>query len=77
MQYVGYNKQKLDAGKSIKNYKDFHAIGTWARDDVELLLKAGIMQGRKTGEFTPREPANRSHIAAILNRFLVFVDYMN
>jgi hypothetical protein len=77
MQYVGYNKQKLDAGKSIKNYKDFHAIGIWARDDVELLLKAGIMQGRKTGEFTPREPANRSHIAAILNRFLVFVDYMN
>jgi hypothetical protein len=77
MQYVGYNKQKLDAGKSIKNYKDFHAIGTWAQDDVELLLQAGIMQGRKTGEFAPREPANRSHIAAILNRFLVFVDYMN
>lgn len=77
MQYVGYDKQKLDAGKSVKNYKDFHAIGIWFRDDVELLLQAGIMQGRKTGEFAPREPANRSHIAAILNRFLTFVGYMN
>ncbi|UOE76100.1 S-layer homology domain-containing protein [Parageobacillus thermoglucosidasius] len=77
MQYVGYNKQKLDAGKSIENYKDFHAIGIWARDDVELLLQAGIMKGRVTGEFAPRELANRSHIAAILNRFLVFVGYIN
>ncbi|WP_143414918.1 S-layer homology domain-containing protein [Geobacillus sp. E263] len=77
MQYVGYDKQKLDAGKSIQEYKDLHAIGIWARDDVELLLQAGIMKGRETGQFAPREPANRSHIAAILNRFLVFVDYMN
>ncbi|MBY6270358.1 S-layer homology domain-containing protein, partial [Parageobacillus thermoglucosidasius] len=77
MQYVGYNKQKLDAGTSIENYKDFHAIGIWARDDVELLLQAGIMKGRVTGEFAPRELANRSHIAAILNRFLVFVGYIN
>jgi hypothetical protein len=68
MQYVGYNKQKLDAGKSIKNYKDFHAIGTWARDDVKLLWR---VPGSKTGEFAPREPANRSHIAAILNHFLI------
>ncbi|WP_158268576.1 MULTISPECIES: hypothetical protein [unclassified Geobacillus] len=44
---------------------------------MELLLQAGIMKGREIGEFAPREPANRSHIAAILHRFLVFVNYIN
>ncbi|RAK19887.1 S-layer family protein [Anoxybacillus vitaminiphilus] len=77
MQYVGYDQQKLDTEKSITNYKDSDAIGIWAHDDVELLLQANIMKGRETGHFAPRDPANRSHIAAILHRFLVFIEYMN
>jgi hypothetical protein len=77
MQYVGYDQQKLDTEKSIINYKDSDTIGIWARDDVELLLQAGIMKGSETGQFGPRKPANRSQIASILNRFLVFIEYMN
>ncbi|WP_100405495.1 S-layer homology domain-containing protein [Bacillus solitudinis] len=77
MEHIGVNESKLDATKSLTQYPDVNRIGDWAQTDVERLLQAGIMEGKESGEFDPKESTTRAQMAKMLDRLLKVQDLMN
>ncbi len=58
--------------KSLKRleaaFKDEEKISSWARESVERIRTAGIIQGRDNNMFDPKGMATRAEVAAILAR---------
>lgn len=77
VEFVGYQNESLDTTKFVSNYKDSSRIQSWAREDVKILLQAGIMTGKESGEFDPRGNTTRAQVAKLIEKFLQFVNLMN
>lgn len=60
----------------LTRFKDQQAISSWAATDVALAVKAGIISGMPGGEFAPGSNADRAQSAAILKRFLIYVNFI-
>ncbi len=58
-------------------FKDNADLSPWANHDVALAIKAGIIKGMADQNFSPDAYADRAQSAAILKRFLVYVNFMN
>ena len=58
-------------------FKDAALVHEWAREDVELLLAAGIMKGQARAQFAPGSQTTRAESAAILSRLLVLGKLLN
>ncbi|MFA9558131.1 bacterial Ig-like domain-containing protein [Evansella sp. AB-rgal1] len=76
LQLTGFVETKLDTTKKLTDYKDQASIPQWVRADAELLLQAGIMNGRTTG-FVGKEATNRAETAKLLEFSLRFINFMN
>lgn len=77
MDFVSYDESKLNDAKEASSYNDYNEIATWARPNVELLLEAGIMNGRGNGNFDPYGNITRAEMVKVLDTFLVFSNMIN
>lgn len=58
-------------------FQDAARIHDWAREDVQTLLDAGIMQGQSEERFAPQSITSRAEAAVVLSRLLVHGQFMN
>jgi len=75
LRYVGYAPERL-TNQTIHadQYRDADAIRSYAKDDVSLLLQAGILSEMNT--FNPTAPITRAELAKMLERTLTFLELM-
>jgi hypothetical protein len=62
--------------EQLDKFKDKHKISSWAAKDVALAAEAGIINGMPGGIFAPQTNADRAQSAAILKRFLTYINGM-
>lgn len=64
------NKSAFVDSTEIENlllrFKDKEAVSTWARTDVAVALKLGLVSGIKADEFAPKGTATRAQAACII-----------
>lgn len=63
-----YRALQLDGDASAVTFKDREVISSYAKEAVEKLVAAGIVQGDDTGAFNPRKAISRGEIATLLSR---------
>lgn len=61
----------------LARFKDRQSIASWAAPDVALAVKAGIISGLPGEEFAPRANADRAQSAAMLKRFLTYINFIS
>ncbi|WP_027399052.1 S-layer homology domain-containing protein [Anaerovorax odorimutans] len=66
-----------EQAKILKDLKDNTNISSWAKEDVALAINAGIIKGMAADSFSPKSYADRAQSAAILKRFLIYIDFMS
>lgn len=75
---VGYDK---DAAKklpgNVADYKDEASIQEWARQDVEMLKKLGIMEGKPGNNFDPHGATSRAQIVKVVDESLQELNLIN
>nr|WP_275899488.1 S-layer homology domain-containing protein [Bacillus piscicola] len=78
MEIIVFDHGKLDKDRSIDSFTDKERIGDWAKDEVELLMQAGVIDGRENGTiFDPKVGTTRAQMAKMLHEYLTFVEFMN
>jgi hypothetical protein len=60
----------------LARFKDQQKISSWAASDAALAVKAGIISGMPDGGFSPGNNADRAQSAAILKRFLIYINFI-
>ncbi|WP_102346014.1 S-layer homology domain-containing protein [Bacillus sp. Marseille-P3661] len=64
--------------QDLDKFSDYQNIDNWARKDVAVIVKKGIMSGVPTGEFIPKEGATRAESAVTIKRFIdLLLDYQS
>ncbi|MBB5172466.1 pullulanase [Texcoconibacillus texcoconensis] len=66
MEHIGH-EPKLDEDNHVTDLED---TANFAKNDVEQIVQAGIMQGNSDNELNPKDPTTRAQMAAIVDRFL-------
>ncbi|OEF98931.1 hypothetical protein BHF71_02925 [Vulcanibacillus modesticaldus] len=58
---------------SVDNFSNFVDVDAdyWAKNEIEIAYRYGIIKGVKEGYFAPNEPLTRAQMAAILSRILI------
>ncbi len=56
----------------LAKFKDKDKISSWARQEIALIVEAGIVEGTAAGEFAPQSELDRAQTAAVLKRFLSY-----
>ncbi|MCG9967262.1 S-layer homology domain-containing protein [Pelotomaculum terephthalicicum JT] len=60
--------------QQLARFKDRQLISPWAAEDVAMAARAGIIEGLPGGDFSPGAYADRAQSAAVLRRFLTYID---
>ncbi|RIX52388.1 hypothetical protein D3P08_12970 [Paenibacillus nanensis] len=69
----GVNINSLTAG-SIDSFTDKNKISEWAKQSVGYTISSGLMKGRTTTTFAPKENATRAESAVVIKRLLAVID---
>jgi hypothetical protein len=77
LEFLEFDQKELDTTKKLARFNDHHAIGAWAKKDVELVYQAGIMDGQTSHVFNPVGNTQRNQMAKILANFLTVAKLMN
>ncbi|MFB4166114.1 S-layer homology domain-containing protein [Alteribacillus sp. JSM 102045] len=78
MESTGFDEDELDTDKFAASFEDTERIGEWAVEDVERLVQAGVITGRKDGTiFDPKTGTTRAQMAKMLDEYLKFVHFSN
>lgn len=64
----------LPSDEGSKSFEDDSTISPWAKEAIEILRNAGIMNGDTDNSFNPKAPATRAEIAAVLQRFIELME---
>lgn len=60
---------KLNTGAGAKNFKDVKS-SFWAKQYIDQVSAAGLMNGREDGSFGPNDKITRQEVATVLNKVL-------
>jgi len=65
-------KDKLGSasGATLDSFKDSGKVSPWAREAVNALVQAGVLQGGSDGQLNPKKTITRAEIAKIIASFL-------
>ena len=66
-----------DINAALGKFSDNSAIGNWARGDVALAVRLGIIQGFPQGTFLPRERVSRAQAAVMIMRLLQNIEFID
>jgi peptidoglycan DL-endopeptidase LytE len=72
--YNGLDPLLLDNSKSVNEFTDYEEISVWARESVDILIKAEIVSGKKNGSFDPKGKLTRAEMAKIIYKMLQFTN---
>jgi sugar lactone lactonase YvrE len=61
----------------LGRFSDVSSVGQWARADLALAVKAGLIGGLPDGGIAPAVPVDRAQAAAMLKRFLQRVNFID
>ncbi len=73
---VNFDNALLDSTVDVTKFQDAGKVAPWAKSSVTTLVQLGITEGRPNG-FAPKAGTQRAEMAALLERFLVKVNFMN
>lgn len=76
LSFVGYDEATNDKTKKVTDFRDAKQLPTWAKQAIEAVYQAGIMQGRDNGSFDPTSHMTRAEMAKVLAEFLGKVKLM-
>ena len=76
-EYVGYDSAELNTDLSIMDFEDEGSIPTYARDAVERMVQAGVINGRGNGNFDPYGKLDRAAMVKVLDESLEFVNFIS
>ncbi len=71
--YAKAMKYTLPKTREAISFADSDAIGSWARDAVNAMQMAGVMNGKNENKFDPTGTATRAEVAAVLRRYVELV----
>jgi S-layer homology domain len=77
MDYVGFNKVKLNESIKLTSFADYSSVSSWAKGDLEVVAQAKIISGKIGNKLDPQEVATRAEMVSILHRFMIFTELMN
>ena len=60
-----------DVVNSSVSFVDYRQIGSWAADAVMNLAKAGLINGKGMGMFSPLSSASRAETASLVYKYLI------
>ncbi|WP_434749088.1 S-layer homology domain-containing protein [Paenibacillus amylolyticus] len=60
----------LDANETLSVFKDSANAGTWAKDNIALTAKAGLISGRSDGKLAAKANVTRGEVATLIQRLL-------
>jgi hypothetical protein len=58
--------------RASAGFADAAEISPYAKDAVEKLYRAGVVNGKEENRFAPAMEATRAEVAAMLHRFMAF-----
>ena len=70
LRYANFTGNTLPEKRAGQYFNDSADIGTYAKEAVETLYKAQIINGKNGGLFDPKGMATRAEAAAMLHRFI-------
>lgn len=74
--YLDYCDEELPSSNAaVSSFRDKRKIAYWAENDVDLMRRAGIINGRDDNTFDPEGTATRAEFAAILRRLIEKLDW--
>jgi 2',3'-cyclic-nucleotide 2'-phosphodiesterase / 3'-nucleotidase / 5'-nucleotidase len=76
LDYVTYEATGLDSSKTVSAFKDKGKISSFAEKDIEFLLQADIISGKKDGNFDPKGSTTRAQIVKMVNKALQYAKMM-
>ena len=59
-----------EKGKSLSSFSDADQVADWAKEAIDVLAKAGIVNGSGGEKLMPGQPANRAQMAQLLYNLL-------
>lgn len=62
----------ITGGNEVKAFKDAAQIADYAKEQVNTLVSAGIMNGDTNGSFRPEDGISRAEAVALINRTMVY-----
>lgn len=77
LRFAGDGQSGEGGAEALSRFADRSSIASWAQDAVAAAAAAGIVEGRGDGTFGPAADANRAEAAAMLQRLLQFVEFIN
>lgn len=60
----------LDANEILSTFKDSANAGNWAKDNIALTAKAGLISGRSDGNLAAKANVTRAEVATLIHRLL-------
>lgn len=64
------NNENVGEMSNIKEYADNSKIASWAKDEVEVAIEAGLMNGYSGNNFEPKLAANKEQSAVVIERMM-------
>lgn len=61
----------------LAKYEDRSAVAAWAREDMALMIQAGIVQGQDQQRLNPQTKITRAEVAALIARLLKTTDLID
>ncbi|PQP84487.1 hypothetical protein C0Q44_07985 [Paenibacillus sp. PCH8] len=60
----------LDATEILSAFTDSASVGNWAKDNIALTAKAGLISGRSDGKLAAKANVTRAEVATLIQRLL-------
>ncbi|OMF12901.1 hypothetical protein BK131_16815 [Paenibacillus amylolyticus] len=64
----------LDANEILSAFKDSANAGNWAKGNIALTAKAGLISGRSDGQLAAKANVTRAEVATLIQRLLIKSD---
>lgn len=68
---------ELDMYTILNKLSDKDDLGEWSQKSISIAIREGIITGRTSDIFAPKENATRAEAATVIIRMLRLVDFMN
>ena len=77
LKFAGATEDITNPEQYISKFKDASDISIWAKKNIGVVAKYGIIQGNLQKEFAPKSYATRAEAATMLEKTLKFLKFIN
>ena len=74
VRYAKVMNLTLPQTHSLKQFTDVSALGTESKEAIEMLTRAGVIDGMTSTTFVPNGTARRSEVAKMIHQFMATVE---